>query len=54
LETYVTRVRSVEPQQIEAAAKKYMTPGDAAIVVVGDSAKIGEVLRKFGEITVVK
>jgi predicted Zn-dependent peptidase len=54
LETYVTRVRSVEPQQIEAAAKKYMAPADAAIVVVGDAAKIGDTLKKFGTVTVAK
>jgi zinc protease len=54
LETYVTRVRSVEPGQIEAAAKKYIAPGDATVVIVGDSSKIGEVLKKFGDVKVVK
>jgi zinc protease len=54
LETYTTRVRSVEPDQILAAAKKYMDPGQAAIVVVGDASKIGETLKKFGEVTVTK
>jgi predicted Zn-dependent peptidase len=54
LETYVTRVRSVEPEQILAAARKYMTPADAAIVVVGDAAKIGDALKKFGDVTVTK
>jgi zinc protease len=54
LETYVTRVRSVEPGQIQSAAKKYSAPGDAAVVVVGDAAKIGDVLKKFGEVTVTK
>jgi predicted Zn-dependent peptidase len=54
LETYVTRVRSVEPQQIESAAKKYMSPADAAIVVVGDAAKIGDALKKFGTVTIAK
>jgi predicted Zn-dependent peptidase len=54
LETYVTRVRSVEPGQIQSAAKQYMAPADAAIVVVGDASKIGEVLKKFGPVTVTK
>jgi len=54
LETYTTRVRSVEPDQILAVAKKYMAPGQAAIVVVGDAAKIGEALKQFGEVTVTK
>jgi len=54
LETYVTRVRSVEPGQIQAAAKKYIAPDQAAVVVVGDAAKIGEILKKFGDVTVTK
>jgi zinc protease len=54
LETYVTRVRSVEPAQIQSAAKQYMAPTDAAIVVVGDASKIGDVLKKFGTVTVSK
>jgi zinc protease len=54
LETYTTKVRSVEPDQVLAAAKKYMAPGSAAIVVVGDASKIGEALKKFGDVTVTK
>jgi zinc protease len=54
LETYVTRVRSVEPGEIQAAAKKYVSSAQAAIVVVGDASKIGEALKKFGEVSVVK
>jgi zinc protease len=54
LETYTTRVRSVEPDQILAAAKKYMAPDQAAIIVVGDASKIGDALKKFGEVTVTK
>jgi zinc protease len=54
LETYVTRVRSVEPGQIEAVSKKYMAPGEATVVIVGDASKIGEVLKKFGDVKVVK
>ncbi len=54
LETYTTRVRSVEPDQILAAAKKYLAPGQAAVIVVGDAAKIGEALKKFGDVTVTK
>jgi zinc protease len=54
LETYVTHVRSVEPDQIQSAAKKYMSSAQAAIVVVGDASKIGEALKKFGEVSIVK
>lgn len=54
LETYTTRVRSAEPDQIQKAAQKYIAPGDATIVVVGDAAKIGEALKKFGEVEATK
>jgi zinc protease len=54
LETYTTRVRSVEPDQILAVAKKYMSPEQAAVVVVGDASKIGDALKKFGDVKIVK
>jgi zinc protease len=54
LETYVTRVRSVEGDQIQAVAKKYIYSGQAAIVVVGDASKIGDGLKKVGEVSIVK
>jgi zinc protease len=54
LETYTTKMRSVEPDQILAAAKKYMAPDQAAIVVVGDASKIGDALKKFGDVTITK
>lgn len=54
LETYVTRVRSVEADQIQSAAAKYMSPEHAAIVIVGDASKIGDAVKKFGDVTVVK
>jgi zinc protease len=54
LETYVERVRAVEPAHIQAAAGRYMGPADDTIVVVGDASKIGEVLKKFGAVEVVK
>lgn len=54
LEMFTTRVRSVEPAQIQAAAQKYMNPDKATIVVVGDAAQIGKPLEKFGPIQVEK
>jgi zinc protease len=54
LETYTTRVRSVEPDQVQAVAKKYIAPGQSAIVVVGDASKIGDALKKLGTVTVTK
>ena len=49
LETYTTKVNSVEPDQILAAAKKYIAPADDVIVVVGDAAKIRPALEKIGK-----
>jgi zinc protease len=54
LETYTTKINSVEPDQIESAAKKYMATGNDAIVVVGDAAAIEKPLEKFGAVRVVK
>jgi zinc protease len=54
LETYTAKVRAVEAKQVQAAAKKYIAPGQSAVVVVGDASKIGEALRKLGTVTVTK
>jgi len=53
LEKANENVRNVEPDQLQAAAKKYFR-GDSTIVVVGDGAKIGDTLRKFGEVTITR
>jgi zinc protease len=54
LETYTTKINSVEPDQIQSAAKKYMATGDDAIVIVGDSSVIQKNLEKFGTVRLVK
>jgi zinc protease len=54
LEMFTTRVRSVEPNQIQAAARKYLSPDQATIVVVGDASKIERSLEKFGDVQVEK
>jgi predicted Zn-dependent peptidase len=54
LEKYTTRVRSVEPDQIEATAKKIIAPDQSAIVVVGDAKQIGPALEKFGKVEVTR
>ncbi|MDQ6707542.1 MAG: insulinase family protein [Acidobacteriota bacterium] len=54
LETYTTHVRSVEPDEIEKVAKKYMTPDNSTIVVVGDASKIQKALEKVGTVTLGK
>lgn len=54
LETYTTRINSVEPDQILSAAKKYMAPEEDVIVVVGDASKIQASLEKIGKFEMVK
>jgi predicted Zn-dependent peptidase len=54
LEKFTSRVRAVEPDQVQAAAKKYMAPEQSVIVVVGDASKIKSALEKFGTVTVTK
>jgi predicted Zn-dependent peptidase len=54
LENYTTRIRSVEPDQIQSVAKKIIAPDQSAIVVVGDAKQIGPALEKFGKVEVVR
>src|SRR5579863_3071113 len=54
LETYTTRINSVEPDQIESMAKKFMAPDNDTIVVVGDASKIQKSLEKVGRFQVVQ
>lgn len=54
LETFTARIRAVQPEQIQAAAARYMAPEAAGIVVVGDASEIGKTLERFGKVTVVK
>jgi predicted Zn-dependent peptidase len=54
LEQYTTRVRSVEPAALRAAAAKYIAPATASVVVVGDASTIKAPLEKIGPVQVVK
>jgi zinc protease len=54
LEKFTDRVRAVEPDQVQAAARKYMAADKSVIVVVGDASKIAKTLEKFGSVTVTK
>jgi predicted Zn-dependent peptidase len=54
LEQFTQNVRSTEPDAIQAAAKKYIAPDDAVIIVVGDASKVQKALEKYGEVQVVK
>jgi len=52
LEMFTTRVRSVDADQIQAAARKYLTPEKATIVVVGDASVIAKPLEHFGQVEI--
>lgn len=54
LETFTEGIRGVEPDQIQKAAAQFISPGNAAIVVVGDAEKIGSALERFGEARVTR
>lgn len=54
LETYTARIQSVSSGQVQAAARKYISPEDASIVVVGDASQISKAVEKFGKPAVVK
>jgi zinc protease len=54
LEKYVPRVRAVGPTRVQAVSAKYIDPANLSIIVVGDAAKIGKQLEKFGKPTVEK
>ncbi len=54
LETYTARVRAVQPDQVLAAARKYIDPTQAAIVAVGDADTIHKPMEKFGPVTLTR
>jgi len=54
LETFTARIRAVQPGEIQKAAARYMAPGAAGIVVVGDASQIAKTLEKFGKVTLEK
>lgn len=47
--TYLQRLATVTPEQVNAAAKKYLKPENANILVVGDE-ELAEKLNAFGEV----
>ncbi len=49
---YVPRILKVTPEQVRDVSKKYFSPENQSIVVVGDQAAVGEQLKAFGEFTV--
>jgi zinc protease len=50
LEQYMSRVRAPDAGQLQAAAARYLDPGNAVIVAVGDAAQVGHALERFGPV----
>lgn len=46
------RIMAVTQAQVQEAAKKYLDPSKLQIVTVGEAGKIGDVVKKFGPVTV--
>ncbi len=46
---YVPKIRAVDAAQVQAMAKKYYSPKDQSIVVVGDGKAIAEQLKAYGQ-----
>jgi zinc protease len=52
---YADRLAAVSPADVNAAAARYVLPGSATVVVVGDAAKFHEALRAVrGDVVVIK
>lgn len=49
---YPDRIMAVTQAQVQEAAKKYLDPARLQIVTVGEAAKIGDIVKKFGPVTV--
>ncbi len=49
LEKYVTHIRAVTPEQIQAVGARYIDPANSAVILVGDAGAIAGKLEKFGD-----
>lgn len=49
-DTYSAQVTAVTAEDVQRVAKKYVPFGNIQIIAVGDAAKIGELLKKFGPV----
>jgi predicted Zn-dependent peptidase len=54
LDTWRAHMEAVRAEEVQAAAKRYMSPQEMVVVVVGDASKIGASLAKIGKFEVVK
>ena len=52
LESYRTKIESVTPEQVQQAARKYLSIERPAIVVVGDASKLKNQLESIGQVEV--
>jgi zinc protease len=50
LEQYMSRIRAPDAGQLQAAAARYLDPGNSVIVAVGDAARVGHALEHFGPV----
>lgn len=48
--TYLERLSKITPEQIQAAAQKYLLPANAHIVVVGSQDDVADKLKAFGTV----
>ena len=49
LSTYRDRVNAVTTEEIQTAGQSYVTPNQAAVVIVGDAAEITEQIKPYAE-----
>jgi len=49
-DTYPQKIEAVTAADVQRVAKKYVPLENAQIIAVGDAAKIGELLKKFGPV----
>ncbi|HMG37170.1 MAG TPA: pitrilysin family protein [Blastocatellia bacterium] len=52
LQTYIAQVEQVSPEKLMEVARKYINPGRAVIVVVGDAQKLRKPLSDLGTVRV--
>ncbi len=49
--TYAKRMAAVTPDKARELAQKYITPGDACVIVVGEAKQVRAELEKLGKVT---
>jgi zinc protease len=54
LERYTARIQAVTAEQVQTAARKYISPENASLVIVGDAPELIKAVEKFGKPVIVK